>query len=77
MEKTNSVTKTDVCDSHDVNFAEPYVDPAIEKRALRKFDIFLLPMILIIVIIASLDRSNLGNAHVIGFDGKNPSNIYI
>lgn len=37
-----------------------FVDPVIEKRALAKFDKFLLPQIAILVMIAYLDRSNIG-----------------
>ncbi|OBT54221.1 hypothetical protein VE04_06003 [Pseudogymnoascus sp. 24MN13] len=45
-----------------------FVDPVIEKRALAKFDKFLLPQIAILVMIAYLDRSNIGNAKVFGFE---------
>ena len=37
-----------------------YVDSEIEKRALRKFDIFVLPQMAVLVLIAYLDRSNIG-----------------
>jgi hypothetical protein len=36
------------------------VDSELEKRALRKFDIFLLPQLALVTIVAYLDRTNLG-----------------
>ncbi|KAI5253154.1 high-affinity nicotinic acid transporter [Aureobasidium subglaciale] len=39
-----------------------------EKKVLRKFDRFLLPPIAVILLVAYLDRSNLGNAKVFGFE---------
>lgn len=49
--------------------SEVYVDPVIEKRALRKFDYYVLPVIGICMLMSALDRSNIGNARVMGFDG--------
>jgi len=46
-------------------------DSEAEKKVLKKFDKFLLPPLAIILLVAYLDRSNLGNAKVFGFeDGK-------
>jgi hypothetical protein len=46
-------------------------DHEAEKKVLRKFDKFLLPPLAVILLIAYLDRSNLGNAKVFGFeDGR-------
>ncbi|KAI4756595.1 high-affinity nicotinic acid transporter [Aureobasidium sp. EXF-3400] len=39
-----------------------------EKKVLRKFDKFLLPPLAVILLVAYLDRSNLGNAKVFGFE---------
>ncbi len=39
--------------------AEIYIDPAVQRRALRKFDYFVLPQIMILSIIGYMDRSNL------------------
>ena len=36
------------------------IDSELEKQTLRKFDIFLLPQLAILVIVAYLDRSNIG-----------------
>jgi len=49
-------------------------DNEAEKKVLRKFDKFLLPPLAVILLVAYLDRSNLGNAKVFGFeDGKETS----
>ena len=37
------------------------LDPLLEKTTLRRFDMFLLPQIAIVIIIGYLDRSNIGN----------------
>lgn len=49
-----------VPDPHSIA-ADIFVDPVIERRALSKFDKLLLPQIAILVLIAYLDRSNIGN----------------
>jgi hypothetical protein len=50
-------------------------DTEAEKKVLRKFDNFLLPPLAVILLVAYLDRSNLGNAKVFGFEaGKYESN---
>ncbi|CAK7207489.1 hypothetical protein SEUCBS139899_010299 [Sporothrix eucalyptigena] len=45
-----------------------YIDPAKEAAALAKFDKTVLPVSMIFLILSSLDRNNLGNARVFGFD---------
>lgn len=45
-----------------------YIDPIIQRRALRRFDFVVLPQIMILSILGYLDRSNLGNARVFGFE---------
>lgn len=45
--------------------SEPYVDPVLERQALRKFDCYVLPQILIMVLLAYLDRSNIGSIPVL------------
>ena len=40
---------------------EPDIDPALERRVLRKFDCYVLPQILVMVLLAYLDRSNIGS----------------
>lgn len=48
---------------HDLRY-----DTQAEKKVLRKFDKFLLPPLAVILLVAYLDRSNLGNAKVFGFE---------
>uniref|UniRef100_A0A8H7K3H3 Major facilitator superfamily (MFS) profile domain-containing protein n=1 Tax=Bionectria ochroleuca TaxID=29856 RepID=A0A8H7K3H3_BIOOC len=43
------------------------VDLELEKQALKKFDMFLLPQLALLTILAYLDRTNIGNAKVFGF----------
>ncbi|RVX68599.1 hypothetical protein B0A52_07026 [Exophiala mesophila] len=51
---------------HAVDVAEIFVDPVIEKRAIRKFDTLVLPQMALIMLIGYLDRANIGNAVVFG-----------
>jgi hypothetical protein len=43
-----------------VNDTTIELDPGLERRTLRKFDKFLLPPLACILLLAYLDRSNLG-----------------
>ncbi|KAF2666229.1 high-affinity nicotinic acid transporter-like protein [Microthyrium microscopicum] len=45
-----------------------HIKPEKEAAALRKFDKYLVPVSLIFIILSALDRNNLGNARVFGFD---------
>ncbi|KAJ5122896.1 high-affinity nicotinic acid transporter-like protein [Penicillium atrosanguineum] len=45
-----------------------YIDPEKESAALRKFDVYLLPVSVVFLVLSALDRNNLGNARVFGFD---------
>ncbi|KAK5993513.1 MFS transporter prlL [Cladobotryum mycophilum] len=42
------------------------VDPAIEKRVVRKLDFHLVPLVMGLYLLAFLDRSNIGNARIAG-----------
>lgn len=42
------------------NFSALAVDPAVEKQALKKFDLYLLPQLSILTVLAYLDRTNIG-----------------
>ncbi|KAL6401151.1 high-affinity nicotinic acid transporter [Ilyonectria robusta] len=44
------------------------IDPIVEKRTISKFDKFMMPQMAILMLIAYLDRSNIGNARVFGFE---------
>lgn len=49
---------------------EIQLDPVLEKQTLRRFDMFLLPQIALLIIIGYLDRSNIGRCYVAP-DSKN------
>jgi hypothetical protein len=40
--------------------SEVYIDPAAEKKLIRKLDLMLSPMMVLIFLVAYLDRSNIG-----------------
>jgi hypothetical protein len=42
------------------------IDPGLEKKLVRKLDLYIIPVYLIIYIFSFLDRSNIGNAKVAG-----------
>ncbi|GJN69997.1 MFS transporter [Purpureocillium lilacinum] len=44
------------------------IDPAIEKRVVRKLDMRVVPMVMALYLLAFLDRSNVGNARIAGMD---------
>ncbi|OCL13385.1 MFS general substrate transporter [Glonium stellatum] len=43
-----------------------YVDPALEKRLVRKLDFHVVPLVMALYLLAFLDRSNIGNARIAG-----------
>lgn len=45
-----------------------FIDPEKEKAVLRKFDKYVLPQAFLFILLNYLDRSNLGNARVFGFE---------
>ncbi|KAL2207599.1 MFS general substrate transporter [Sarocladium strictum] len=47
---------------------EIYIDPVMERRIVTKFDWLVLPQFVIIIILGYLDRSNIGNARIFGFE---------
>ena len=42
------------------------IDPLLEKKLVRKLDLYIIPVYMIIYIFSFLDRSNIGNAKVAG-----------
>ena len=48
----------------------PVVDPELEKQALRRFDMFLLPQLAILTILAYLDRTNIGKPMTVTPEGS-------
>ena len=43
-----------------------YIDPVEEAKVVRKMDLFVAPVIMLIYVICALDRSNIGNAAAAG-----------
>lgn len=43
-----------------------HIDAAVERRVRRKIDLNLMPMVMALYLLASLDRSNIGNAEAAG-----------
>jgi hypothetical protein len=48
------------------------IDPRAERALVWKFDLRLLPVLAIMYLFNSLDKSNLGNAKTAGLDGELP-----
>lgn len=42
------------------------IDPAMEKRVIRKLDLHVVPLVMALYLLAFLDRSNIGNAETAG-----------
>lgn len=62
---TLAVTKTESLDKGsgvEIPVCEIEIDPVVERRVMRKFDMFVVPQMIILVILAYLDRSNIGTA---------------
>ncbi|KAK5204368.1 hypothetical protein LTR41_009839 [Exophiala xenobiotica] len=74
MEKTTKDSAVDTepvepVDSYEVGTQTAiYVDPVKEAAVRRKFDIYVVPVSVIFLVLSTLDRNNLGNARVFGFD---------
>ncbi|PPJ61094.1 hypothetical protein CBER1_11845 [Cercospora berteroae] len=47
---------------------EMTIAPAAEKRLVRKLDLWLSPMMVVVFLVAYLDRSNIGNAAIAGMN---------
>lgn len=61
----NAVTTSSINEGND----EIYIDPVLERRTMAKYDRFLLPQMAILIILAYLDRSNIGT-HSTTADGS-------
>ncbi|EXJ91379.1 retrograde regulation protein 2 [Capronia coronata CBS 617.96] len=44
------------------------IDPAVEKRVVRKIDLHVTPLVTFLFLLSFLDRSNIGNARIAGMD---------
>ncbi|KFY78895.1 hypothetical protein V498_09025, partial [Pseudogymnoascus sp. VKM F-4517 (FW-2822)] len=65
LEKTTSSTHIEKSDGMIDDF-DTVIDPVLEVRLVRKMDIRLLPIVTLIYLFAFIDRSNAGNARVLG-----------
>ena len=45
-----------------------HIDPAVEKRVIRKMDRTVVPLVMALYLLAFLDRSNIGNARIAGME---------
>ncbi|KAF2006165.1 high-affinity nicotinic acid transporter-like protein [Amniculicola lignicola CBS 123094] len=68
--KTSSPVDTESHVDYGTGEAGPivYIDPGKEAACRRKFDIYVVPVSVIYLVLSTLDRNNLGNARVFGFD---------
>lgn len=62
LEKGQIDTRESVDDHH----LHQEVDPAVEKRVVRKIDRVVVPIVMALYLLAFLDRSNVGNARIAG-----------
>nr|RBQ95161.1 hypothetical protein FVER53263_20678 [Fusarium verticillioides] len=68
-EKIGKMAQAPRSDDHEVaSSASIYIDPEREAAVRRKFDTYVVPVSVIYLVMSSLDRNNLGNARVFGFD---------
>ncbi|RDW60565.1 hypothetical protein BP6252_11948 [Coleophoma cylindrospora] len=70
MEKSSEVVDTSNYVDYGSGDAGPviYIDPAREAACRKKFDKYVVPVSVIFLVLSTLDRNNLGNARVFGFD---------
>lgn len=47
-----------------------YIDPVKERKLTRKLDLYLMPIFCYIYFLSSLDRSNIGNAKIVGLSSQ-------
>jgi hypothetical protein len=63
---TDSLSQKD--GASDQIVSDIFIDPAMEKQTMRKFDIYILPQFALLAFMMFVDRSNIGNARVFGFE---------
>lgn len=66
--------QTPITESLDMeqSHSETFIDPAIEKRTIRKLDLVVLGCFGIMYLLANLDRNNLVRCYRPNLYGKNP-----
>lgn len=61
MNKETDITfKMEGASEHDVQLGNLSIDPARERKLVLKLDLFICPLVMLIFLVAYLDRSNLG-----------------
>lgn len=61
MDKETGITyKADGSSDHDVQLGNLAIDPVRERKLVLKLDLFICPLVMLIFLVAYLDRSNLG-----------------
>lgn len=60
MKKETDIKQADLSSDHDVQMGNFVVDPVREKKLLWKLDLCICPLVMLIFLVAYLDRSNLG-----------------
>ncbi|KAJ6079700.1 hypothetical protein PENARI_c001G07655 [Penicillium arizonense] len=66
IKETDIKFQADASSDHDVQMGNFSIDPVREKKLLWKLDLCICPLVMLIFLVAYLDRSNLGNAAVAG-----------
>lgn len=60
MNKEADIKQADLSSDHDIQMGSFVVDPVREKKLLWKLDLCICPLVMLIFLVAYLDRSNLG-----------------
>jgi hypothetical protein len=58
--KETDIKFKDTCSDDDVQMGNFTIDPVREKKLLWKLDLCICPLVMLIFLVAYLDRSNLG-----------------
>lgn len=68
LEKTVNPDVQDIAQDSEGSSDHVYIDPVLEKRVVKKLDMFIVPVFMICYLFSFLDRSNLGNAKIQGLE---------
>jgi hypothetical protein len=60
IKETDIKFQADASSDHDVQMGNFAIDPVREKKLLWKLDLCICPLVMLIFLVAYLDRSNLG-----------------
>jgi hypothetical protein len=68
LARNGDVEKDGSTDLKESNNATVRIDPAMEKRVVRKIDMRVTPLVTFLFLLSFLDRSNIGNARIAGME---------